>query len=85
MLGVKRILKRLKEDGHTLILITARGGLNRDMINVTEEILKNEEMDIFDKYYWASENKDEVCVKEKISIKKLPKMKKYLDSFQIYI
>ena len=68
MPGVKRILNLLKKDGHTLILITARGGLNKDMIKLTEEILKQNEMDIFDKYYWATENKDEVCVKEKVDI-----------------
>ena len=66
--GVKRILKLLKEDGHGLILITARGGLNKDMIKITEERLKENGMDIFDKYYWATENKDEVCQKENIDI-----------------
>ena len=68
MPGVKRIIKLLKEDGHTLILITARGGMNRDMIKVTEERLQQNEMNIFDKYYWATENKDEVCVKENVDI-----------------
>ena len=68
MPGVKRVLKLLKNDGHKLILITARGGLNKDMIKVTEERLKHEGMNIFDKYYWATENKDEVCVKENIDI-----------------
>ena len=61
-------IKKLKEDGHTLILITARGGMNRDMIKVTEERLQQNEMNIFDKYYWATENKDEVCVKENVDI-----------------
>lgn len=68
MPGVKTILKLLKEDGHTLVIITARGGVNKDMIKLTEEILKQNELDIFDKYYWATENKDEVCVKENIDI-----------------
>lgn len=68
MPGVKRILKLLKEDGHTLILITARGGMNKDMIKVTEKRLQQNEMNIFDKYYWATENKDEVCVKENVDI-----------------
>ncbi|MBP3707842.1 MAG: hypothetical protein J6J36_04450 [Clostridia bacterium] len=68
MPGVKRILKLLKEEGNSLILITARGGLNKDMIKITEERLKQSEMDIFDKYYWGTENKDEVCVKENIDI-----------------
>lgn len=68
MPGVKRILRLLKEDGHNLILITARGGINKDMIKITEEILKQNKMDIFDKYYWATENKNEVCIKENIDI-----------------
>ena len=50
MPGVKRILKLLKQNGHSLILITARGGLNKDMIKITEERLKENGMDIFDKY-----------------------------------
>ncbi len=68
MPGAKRVLNLLKKDGHTLILITARGGLNKDMIKVTEERLKENNMDIFDKYYWATENKDEVCIKEHVDI-----------------
>ena len=68
MPGVKRILNLLKQDGHSLILITARGGINKDMIKITEERLKQSEMDIFDKYYWATENKDDVCIKENIDI-----------------
>ena len=66
--GVKRILKLLKEEGNSLILITARGGINKDMIKITEERLKENGMDIFDKYYWATENKDEVCQKENVDI-----------------
>ena len=68
MPGVKRILKMLKEEGNSLILITARGGLNKDMIKITEKRLKENRMDIFDKYYWATENKDEICKKENIDI-----------------
>lgn len=68
MPGVKKVLKLLKQDGHKLILITARGGINKDMIKLTEKILKQNEMDIFDKCYWATENKDEVCIKENIDI-----------------
>ncbi len=68
MPGVERVLKLLKQDGHSLILITARGGMNKDMIKITEERLKENGMNIFDKYYWATENKDEVCVKENVDI-----------------
>lgn len=68
MPGAKRILKLLKSEGHTLVVITARGGYNKEMIKLTEDILKQNEMDVFDKYYWATENKAEVCVKENIDI-----------------
>ena len=68
MPGAKHVLKLLKQDGHDLILITARGGVNKDIIKITEERLKQDEMDIFDKYYWATENKDDVCVKENVDI-----------------
>lgn len=68
MPGAKKILKLLKKDGHSLILITARGGLNNEMIRITEELLKENEMNIFDKYYWAIENKDEICIKENVDI-----------------
>lgn len=68
MPGVKRILKLLKKEGHSLIIITARGGMNKDMIKITEERFKKNGMDIFDKYYWATEDKEEVCKKENIDI-----------------
>ena len=66
--GVKRVLKKLKQEGNSLILITARGGLNKDMIKLTQKRFKQEDMEIFDKYYWATENKDEVCIKEKVDV-----------------
>ena len=66
--GVKRVLKMLKQDGHSLILISARGYINRDMIHITEQRLKKDEMNIFDKYYWRTLNKDEICIKENIDI-----------------
>ncbi len=68
MPGAKTVLKMLKEDGHCLILVTARGTLNKDMIELTEERLKQEGMDIFDQYFWAVKNKAEICSNEKIDI-----------------
>ena len=68
MPGAKKVLELLKKDGHSLILITARGTLNKEMIKISENILKKNRMDIFEKYYWATENKDEVCEKENINI-----------------
>lgn len=34
MPGVKKILKLLKQEGHSLIIIIARGGMNKDMIKL---------------------------------------------------
>lgn len=68
MPGAQEVLKLLKEEGHTLVVITARGVLNQDMIKITEERLKQDNMDIFDKYYWKTENKEEVCKKENIDV-----------------
>ena len=68
MPGAKEVLNLLKKNGHSLIVITARGGMNKDIIKLTEERFKQDGMDIFDKYYWATENKHEVCEKENIDI-----------------
>ena len=70
MPGAKKVLELLKKDGHSLILITARGTLNKEMIKISENILKKNRMYIFEKYYWATENKDEVCEKENIASRK---------------
>lgn len=69
MPGAKHILKMLKEEGHELIVITARGTFNKNkMIHLTEERLKEDKMDIFDKYYFGVEDKAEACKKESIDI-----------------
>lgn len=68
MPGVKRILKLLKEEGHNLIIITARGGINKEMIRITEEILKNNNMEIFDKYFWAIEDKVSIVKQEDVNL-----------------
>ena len=58
----------LKDEGHELIIITARGTLNRKMIDLTGERLKKDKMDIFHKYYFGAEDKAAVCKKENIDI-----------------
>ncbi len=68
MPGAIKVLKLLKSEGNNLVLVTARGKINRDMIKITEKRFKENGMDIFDKYYWATENKGEVCKKENIEI-----------------
>lgn len=68
MPGAKLVLNLLKNEGHNLIIITARGSVNKNMIEISENILYKNNMDIFDKYYWGIENKDEICIKENIDI-----------------
>lgn len=68
MPGAKMILKMLKEEGHELIIITARGGINKTIVELTKERLKKDNMNIFNKYYFAVQNKEEVCEKERVDI-----------------
>ena len=68
MPGVETVLNLLKADGHTLVVITARGSENKDIIGITEKVLKDSNMDVFDGYYWSIENKDEVCSRENVDI-----------------
>jgi len=66
--GAIEVLNMLKEEKNTLIMITARGGMNKDMIKLTEERLKKDNMNVFDKCYYQTENKEKVCIDEKIDI-----------------
>lgn len=66
--GAEEVLHMLKEDGHELIMITARGGLNEKMIKITEKRLKKDNMNIFDKCYYKQEEKEKVCKQENIDI-----------------
>ena len=68
MPGAKEVINMLKNEGHELIVITARGSNNKQHINITEDILKRNNMYIFDKYCWGVEKKREVCVAEKIDL-----------------
>ena len=68
MPGAIKVLKMLKAEGHELIVITARGGSDIKSIDLTMQILEDNDMNIFDKYYWITENKDEICVQEKVDL-----------------
>lgn len=68
MPGAKEVINMLKNEGHELIVITSRGSNNKQHINITEDILKRNNMYIFDKYCWGVEKKREVCVAEKIDL-----------------
>ena len=65
--GAKEIIELLKQDGHELIIITARGGWIKEMRNVMEEKFQKDELN-FSKYYWAIQNKTEICKNEQIDI-----------------
>lgn len=66
--GAKEVLRMLKQEGYILILITARGGMNQEMINITEERLKNDNIAIFDKSYYGIDEKDKICKEENIDV-----------------
>lgn len=68
MPGAKNVLNMLKEDGHELIIITARGTVNKDVVEWTEKRFKNDNMNIFDKTYYNVVDKEEVCQKENIDV-----------------
>lgn len=68
MPGAQEVLRLLKQEGHELIIITARGGWNKKMIDITNKRLKESKMDIFDRYYFRTENKAEVCKNENIDV-----------------
>lgn len=67
MPGVKEVLELLKNDGHELIIITARGLTVKKMKEAGEKKLSECNLK-FDKYYWSVEDKLEVCVKENIDV-----------------
>jgi len=67
MPGAIEIINILKNEGHELIIITARGEIIKEMRNIAEKRFKEKELK-FDKYYWAINNKLEICKQENIDI-----------------
>lgn len=68
MPGAKEVLKRLKEEANELIIITARGQQENKYIKITERIFKENNFEIFDKYYWGVLDKVKVCKDENIDL-----------------
>lgn len=68
MPGAKEVLEMLKKDGNELILVTARGQQESKYIKITEEIFKENNFEIFDKYYWGITDKAKICKEENIDI-----------------
>ena len=63
----KYVINKLKEKGHKLYIITARGSVIKEEIPITEKKLKEEGLE-FDGYYYASKNKAQVCKDLKIDV-----------------
>lgn len=63
--GAKDVIRMLQNEGHELIVISARGGMIEEMKDVAIEKF-NEEHISFNKYYWKQDNKLEAAQKEKI-------------------
>ncbi len=64
---VKEVTDLLRKEGHKLIIITARGKYLKEMRTIVEEKFENEGLK-FDKYYWAQEEKADICVNENIDV-----------------
>ena len=67
MPGAVEIIELLKKEGHQFVVITARGGIKKEMRTIAEEQFKEKGL-TFDKYYWAIQDKLDVCKKENIDI-----------------
>lgn len=67
MPGALEVINMLKQEGHELIIITARGQIIEEMKPVAEERFREKNL-VFDKYYWAIEDKLEICKQENIDI-----------------
>lgn len=67
MPGAKQVIERLKEDGHELIIITARGLTIKEMKQAAQNKFKEYNLK-FDKYFWEQESKQAVCKQEKIDV-----------------
>lgn len=65
MPGAKDVINMLQNDGHELIVISARGGMVKEMKDVAIEKFEEENIK-FSKYYWKQNDKLEVAQKEKI-------------------
>ncbi len=63
--GAKHVIHMLQNEGHELIVISARGVMIEEMKNVAIEIFDKENIK-FNKYYWKQNDKLDVAQKEKI-------------------
>lgn len=67
MSGFVGVYKLLKKMGHEFVVITARGGLVKEMKDEAIRLLEENNIK-FDKYYWNISDKLGICQKENIDI-----------------
>ena len=67
MSGFIGVYNLLKKQNHKFIVITARGGFVKEMKDDAIRLLEENNIK-FDKYYWHTSDKLEVCEKENIDI-----------------
>ena len=67
MAGFLAVYPLLKEQGHEFIVITARGGYVKELKDDALKKLKENHIE-FDKYYFATKNKLEICQKENVDL-----------------
>ncbi len=65
MPGSEKVIDLLKQQGHKLFIITARGGLEEKEIEITKNRLKNSNMS-FDGVFYGCMDKVAICKQEKI-------------------
>ena len=68
MPGAKDVLTQLKQDGHELYIVTARGGYDKTVIEETIASLKDHGLDIFTRMHWNSKNKAKICQEEQLDL-----------------
>ena len=69
MPGAKQVINMLKEEGHELVVITARGAISnqKEGASIAAQKLETEGIK-FDKYYWKQKEKIDICQMEKIDV-----------------
>lgn len=67
MPGAKEVMKLLKDEGHELVVVTARGLIYDEEIEVAKNKLKQNGIK-FDEYFWKCGDKKKVCEDEKIDV-----------------
>ncbi len=67
MAGFQAVYNLLKNQGHEFIVITARGNHLKEMKDDAERLLNENHIE-FNKYYWATKNKLEICQKENVDL-----------------